>query len=236
MPETKGRLVVDIGCGARPVFVDIEQEARSKERLIYSTPLSRDFLAIKEGDRYIGIDRHKESIASCKKSIKEKKWSWFDTSKISFKAGDARSLRIATGSADVVLLSDILSAPIPGTTPVSEPYPDETCITEGAKWAMIKEALRILRDDGHLVIQICQTPLYAEEVMSRIQRDLLEKKRIKLVRQCGEFVKDSDNWNLYQAAFQKASGPFKGTPEVIPWTEAQKKFAIKYAASWDSFY
>lgn len=189
---------------------------------------------VRSGDRFLCLDSDPEFIKKAIQNVKnsKKEFGIAGPPPIEFVVADGRKLSLADGSADAVILQDVLSAPTPGTTPVLEPYPPDRCISSRTKWRMIEEALRVLKDGGALVIGIEQTPCYAERIMARIQKELVTEKKVTLVRQCGTFVPNSDNWHLYHAVFQKEPGPAVTSVEITPWTPAQKRYIKKYADSW----
>lgn len=189
---------------------------------------------VRSGDRFLCLDSNPECIEGAILNVKasKKEFGIAGPPPIEFAVADGRKLPLADGSADAVILQDVLSAPTPGTTPRSEPYPLDICISSRTKWRMIEEALRVLKNGGVLVIGIAQTPCYAKRIMTRIQKELVTEKKVTLVKQCGTFVPDSDDWHLYHAVFQKEPGPVVTSARITPWTPAQKRYIKTYAASW----
>lgn len=229
------RLIVEVGSGCQPwVHIQSQCRAHPKDNVPCRTAIMDAYADVRSGDRFLCLDSNPECIKMGIENMRgsKKEFGIVGPPPIEFVVADGRKLSLADGSADAVILQDVLSAPTPGTTPRSEPYPLDVCISSRTKWRMIEEALRVLKDGGALVIGIEQTPCYAKRIMARIQKELVAEKKVTLVRQCGTFVPNSDNWHLYHAVFQKEPGPAVTSAEITPWTPAQKRYIKRYAASW----
>ena len=230
----KSRLIVEVGCGESPWLLKrsrcLSNPARAMPNL---TPLMEEYANPRNGDRFICLDIDPSRVREAIK--KTRRFADLKGARISFQVGDGMKLPFKNGEVDAVILANILSAPEPGTAPVSEPYPEELCIDTNDKWRMIQEALRVLRNDGLLIIDICQTPCYATRAMRQIEEKLVSAGRIRLVTQCGWFVGGSDDWHLYHAAFQKSGKAVIKPLIIVPWTKEQKEYIRQYAASWTMY-
>lgn len=237
------RLIVEVGCGYHPwVVIQSLCRLRPEEYIPHRTPVMDAYADVRSGDRFLCIDSDAECIKEADKNAKglKKELGAVGPSPIEFLVGDGTKLPLVDGTADAVILQNVLSAPTPGTIPwgsmTRAPYPMEDCIDSTAKLQMVREALRILKKGGALIVGITLTPCYAEETMTRIQKELVDEKRVTLLKQCGRFVPDSDNWHLYHAVFQKEPGPAAASVEVTPWTLDQETYIERYAASWLTWY
>ena len=236
MFSKRSRLILEVGCGNWPLPIArsfmLAEPTKYEPRV---TLILDEYADLTAGDEFICIDKNEESIKLATERLEElaKQDLSINKSRIVLKFGNGAKLSFADKSVDVVAFNDVFSAPYPGATPCFEPYPEETCISDKNKRKMIREALRVLKDGGVLFIGIHLTPCYATKTMEWIENELVKTGRIQLIKQCGEFVGRSDNWHLYQVAFQKMPAHIVKSPEVIPWTERQREYIREYAASWD---
>lgn len=229
------RLILEVGCGAWPLSLGrstiLTNPTKYEPRI---TPLMDEYADLESGDRFICIDKSDDSIKKAQARLEElaKNNHAIDASRVTLRQGDGRNLKFKNKSVDVVAFSDVFSAPYPGATPASEPYPAERCISDRAKRVMIQEAMRVLKDAGVLLVCIHLTPCYARDTMEWIEEKLVKTGKLQLMKQCGEFVGRSDDWYLYHAAFQKMPAPVIRLSEMVPWTERQKEYIREYAWSW----
>lgn len=232
------RLIVDLGCGNQPwLFKRFDYFAnpfsyKKGPEITMVTPLMEEFATPRGSDRFVCVDINERTIGDAQRNIAKaiQRHGELGQARIAFVVVDGAQLPFGDRWADAVILADILSAPQSGTTAEigDASYPMESCIDERIKCDIVKQALRILRDDGLLIIDICLTPCYAAQSMQWFENEFIATGKVKLVMQCGEFVPTSSDWHLYHAAFQKKEGPFQGTPTIIPWTEVQKEYARGY--------
>lgn len=230
------RLVVEVGCGSSPLPITrlFCLSAPEKYEPIV-TPLVDEYANLMSDDCFVCLDKDPSKIKEAKRYLEEviQEYPSVKASRVTLMVGDGTKLNLIDESVDVVIFSDVFSAPHPGATPASQPYPIKVCISDKAKWKMITEALRVLKKNGTLFICIHQTPCYAFSTMNAIKDKLIKKRKLQLLRQCGQFVGRSDNWQLYHIAFRKGWRD-NNLPEIIPWTEKQRNYIREYAAYWES--
>ncbi|QQG45531.1 MAG: class I SAM-dependent methyltransferase [Candidatus Sungiibacteriota bacterium] len=228
------KLILDIGCGANPWPIVRSFCLSNPDKYApVITPIIDEYVDLSSENRFICLDKNADSIQRAIERLKQltEIGSTPKSVCINFVLGDGRKLCLPNQSVDIVIISGVFSAPPPGTTPRSEPYPQEICISELTKWEITKEAFRVLKNRGVLIVIIQLTPCYALSIMERIEKELIAEGRLKLIKQCGRLI-NSDDWHLYHAAFQKNPQTPLGTAEIIPWTPAQEKYIKDYASSW----
>lgn len=231
------KLIIEIGCGICPWPVKRQLATDSPEKYSqHRSEIMDEYANLESDDRFVFSDINIELIRSVREFLIKcglmKKYTGFANRILAnLFVADGGKLPFVGGIADVVIVSDVLSAPEPGTAPVSEPYPDDVCISSAAKKMIVRSAVRLLKDEGTLVIAVSQTPCYAKSELAWFQKEYLEPGIMRLTKQCGKFV-NSDNWHLYHAAFKKKCADDSSGAVIIPWTKAQKDFIERYAASW----
>lgn len=230
------RKILEIGCGYLPLpYWRLYCLAQPEKSVPVRTPLMDEYANLLSKDEFFFLDINEKILRNGYPKVLDevvKKFPEVKEIKTYSIVGDGKELPFGNELFDAIILSNVLSAPEPGTTPMYESYSDNVCISSPSKRRIIMDGLRVLKRGGVMIIAITLTPCYALKEMEWIENSLVKKEKIRLFKECGEFVGASDNWHLYHAAFQKEGGiPIENT-EKIPWTSRQEQYINQYAASW----
>ncbi len=216
--------VLEIGTGGWPrPFKDYVIACDKESNYAPSgSPILEEFVDLTKVDRYVGIELNGDWLAEARLRISMLPMEM--QQKISLLQADGRRLPFSDRTFDVVFFEDVFSAPTPGTTPVSVPYPRAICISEKTKRLIFKKALRLLKPGGIAVICICQTPCYSVGIFDWISNSLIETGAVRMIRMHGELSRGTDNWHLYHIALQKCGGTRLEETQHTPYTLDQKKY------------
>lgn len=144
-----------------------------------------------DGDIYIGVDVKKSSVRRAKEVIRENK-------NIYFLQADAEQLPVGDSSTDELYFGNVFGDP---------------SISVDEKRKFLKEAERVLKDGGRLVIKETNTPLAVDDLRELLEGRNLEQEKfltpkdknwneeVKLYHK--EAVDTEPWWQMYLAIFRK---------------------------------
>lgn len=232
----ESRLIVEIGSGAWPWPL---QEVRYRDQAGFDvrTPLQVETACLRASDRYICIDRLAFHHEAARKNLEQCQ----DTEKylaqkiIEFQTVTSCILPLTVASVDIVIMCNVLSAPLPerkylGTFSETT-YPEDVCVIQKDKKKLLDEALRILKQDGSLILANDLTPNYATEAMKYVEH-LCEQGELSLCRQFGSYI-DTDDWIICHQQYQKPHLNQPISPQIEPWTDAQRTAIQFWKRAWE---
>lgn len=213
------RRVMDLGCGAWPfVYKTVRLCAAG-----FATPLMAEFRGFRPKVRYQLVDRDRESLAMAQSAIMEhaRVTPGFlaEDAQVEFVPSSPESLTFEDGCADVVILSNVLTAPSDDDGSYAEMGETRLLVTESDKDRFTEAAIRLLGEDGMLVIHAEMTPSYGERAYARLHEDV----RLVLAEEHGSL--EPHGWHEYclsQFVFRRRDA-WQSETLRFPLAEHQKR-------------
>lgn len=233
--KNRSRTILEIGSGSVPWPVTSYVYQYQRFGFDARSALQVEVTTLTEADRYICFDKYEANHDHAKLEFQElTRLGQHISAQLEFVTGDGVQLPYGTGHADVVVLSNILSAPITGRLYMGSARRDvhdpAICATEEDKVAMVQEAIRVLKPVGSLIIANDLTPCYAKPSMKHLAA-LCEEGRIHLFREFGSYV-ETDDWIVWHQEYRIGPRPTDQSVQQIPWSEPQKKAIRAWVADW----
>jgi hypothetical protein len=229
------RIILEVGSGGVP-WVVTSEVYRTRFDCDARTLLQIEVTTLAACDRYICFDKFAANHAKAKDEFEEliSLGRGVPSGTVEFVKGNGAALPYAAHFADAVILSNILSAPVPGKLYMGSQYqttqPREFCVSEEDKRSMLDEAVRVLKPGGSLIIANDLTPCYAQKALQHVAK-LCKQGRIHLSREFGAY-QETDDWIVWHSEYRLGPQPRRRAVENIAWNEQQKKAMRAWIDAW----
>ncbi len=236
------RVILDLGSGSVPWVVgSYVYQHKDCGRLDVRTALQIAVTTLSPGDRYICFDRDEGNTASAALEIAQltRLRGKALEGVVEFETGDGTNLPYEAAFVDIVILSNVLSAPIEGRLYQGSIAPrtadDDVCVSsEEAKIALVNEAIRVLKPEGSLIIANDLTPIDAKDAMRHLDT-LSEQGRVYLEEEHGAY-EDTDDWIIWHRKYRLGPRPDGDGHAVhkVPLNDAQREAIEQWRDEWSS--